>query len=370
MRLYFLDNIRIVLTANVVLFHLSLTYGTRSGWYYYETTDDPTTLAALTIFGAYGRAFILGVFFMISGYFTPGSFDHKGPGVFMKDRILRLGVPLAFFACLVRPVMIYTINFDTLGSRFSFPAYVLGCFAWAPGPLWFVEVLLVFSVVYALCRLPGGPPYLQPKTEDGAIPGTVSIVIFICALSLATYLIRIHYPPSRQIFHLRPGNYAQYVAMYILGIVSFRKGWVLKLTDGAGRLWVAVTSLAFVLYGAITFAAMKSGTLRSLTGGSGLRPLLGITFENILCVGMLISLIFIFRRNWNFQGRLTRMMASDAYMVFVLHAPIIVYSAYLAQPVLQSRPMTKFCLLSVVSLVLCFFISHYVRKIPGVSRIV
>jgi glucans biosynthesis protein C len=84
---------------------------------------------------------------------------------------------------------------------------------------------------------------------------------------------------------------------------------------------------------------------------------------------MLISLLFIFRRHWNFQGKLAGIMASDSYMVFIMHTPIIVCFTYLLRPALQGHPLLKFCLVSIAGIALCFFISHYIRKLPGVRKI-
>ena len=370
MRLYFLDNMRLALIVMVMLFHLALTYSGQAGWYYYEAAGDPATLATLTIFSALGRAFILGIFFMISGYFTPGAFDRKGPRAFMTDRIVRFAIPLVFFAFLVRPTLVYTMGYDTLGNRYSFLANILGFRNVAPGPLWFVEVLLIFSAVYALCRIPGGNSAVRHDPQGGGVPGTGSIMLFICALSLATYLVRIYYPTGKQIFHLRLGNYAQYVAMFIIGIVAFRRNWVRNLTDRTGKLWTALTLPVCALYSAVTYQAMKAGTLPSLRGGPGFSSLAGAALESFICVGMLISLLFIFRKYWNFQGKLTAAMASDSYTVYIMHAPILVYFTCLLRPALQYNPMVKFCIVSAAGTALCFLISHYIRKLPGVKKIV
>src|SRR5207248_140871 len=50
------------------------------------------------------QAYFMGCFFLISGYFTPGSFDRKGPATFYKDRLLRLGIPLVVFVFLLSPI--------------------------------------------------------------------------------------------------------------------------------------------------------------------------------------------------------------------------------------------------------------------------
>ncbi len=50
----------------------------------------------------------MGCLFLISGYFTPGSYDRKGPKRFPKDRLLHLGIPLlVFLALAMRDVQMF-----------------------------------------------------------------------------------------------------------------------------------------------------------------------------------------------------------------------------------------------------------------------
>lgn len=48
----------------------------------------------LTWYNTTIQAFSMGLFFLISGYFTPSSYERKGSGRFAKDRLLRLGIPI------------------------------------------------------------------------------------------------------------------------------------------------------------------------------------------------------------------------------------------------------------------------------------
>ena len=91
-RLFFIDNLRILLITLIMMLHLSITYGGPGGWYYRNVPEGYMSVP-LTWHNGAVQAFALGLFFMISGYFTPGSYDRKGPGRFLKERLLRLGVP-------------------------------------------------------------------------------------------------------------------------------------------------------------------------------------------------------------------------------------------------------------------------------------
>ena len=145
-RLSCLDNLRVVLTALVVLHHAAVTYSHIPLWYYYEAPHDGSA-TALDVFLALNQAYFMGFFFLIAGYFTPGAVDRKGVGRFARDRLVRLGIPLLLFVIVVRAV-VGIPGWSVSGLPYA-EYYVL---SWDPGPTWFLEVLLVFSLVYAVVR--------------------------------------------------------------------------------------------------------------------------------------------------------------------------------------------------------------------------
>jgi fucose 4-O-acetylase-like acetyltransferase len=53
--------------------------------------------------------FFMGFFFMISGYFSPGSYDKKESMPFFKDRLLELGIPLLFYIIIIDPLINYAL---------------------------------------------------------------------------------------------------------------------------------------------------------------------------------------------------------------------------------------------------------------------
>ena len=97
-RLSFIDNLRILLIVLVIMVHLAITYGAPVGdWYYQEVRARMIESIIYVFFIAVSQSFFMGFFFLISGYFTPGSYDRKGARHFFKDRLLRLGIPLLFY---------------------------------------------------------------------------------------------------------------------------------------------------------------------------------------------------------------------------------------------------------------------------------
>lgn len=143
-RLAYLDNLKVLLVAGVIFGHAWAGYAAVGGWTYTavrETSLHPLSIAVgEAVLGPFGL-FVMGFFFLIAGLLTPQSLARKGSGRFAGDRLRRLGVPLLVFTVVLWPPLVYLMDRAT-GHRpeVSFTD---------PGHVWFVEVLLLFSLGYA-----------------------------------------------------------------------------------------------------------------------------------------------------------------------------------------------------------------------------
>ena len=369
-RMFYMDNLRLLFTFVVILHHVCLTYAAQSGWYFYEHLYDSFTNLFLNVLMAVNRTWVLGCFFMISGYFTPGSLDRKGTLDFMKDRLIRIGIPLAIFAFLVRPTIVYFMNRGSLAQQYTYLENIFLLKNAAPGPAWFLEVLLTFSFVYALWRR--GRRVLHGwEGEPWSFPSNRAILVLILVLAAFTFVLRIFLPTEKQILHLRLGNYAEYVAFFALGITACRLRWLDKLTDRIGRQWTAITVAAACLYTSFVVLAWSLNmNLSFFRGGLSLKTLVATYVETFIAVGSNISLVYLFRKFANTQPGPITAMARDAYAVFIFHAPVIVAVSYLLQGRALEHPFAKFVLVFVLGTTLSFLICRFlVRKIPCAQKV-
>ncbi|MGE5532341.1 MAG: acyltransferase family protein [Bacteroidota bacterium] len=152
-RLLYIDNLRWVLISLVVMGHLAITYGVVGEWYYKEpgTVSEVFAILALPI-AAVLYASLLGLFALIAGYFTPPAYDKKGTGPFILDRAKRLLIPLIFYEFIINPIISYVR--DVHEARFAGSLWGYFGLWFSPlksigdGPVWFLEMLFVFSLVY------------------------------------------------------------------------------------------------------------------------------------------------------------------------------------------------------------------------------
>ena len=104
-RLLYLDNLRMVVITLVVVMHVAITYGAEGNWNYYEAGEKDALVYLITaLLGGIGTAFVMGLLFLVAGYFTPRSYDRKGAGRFLVDRLKRLGLPLLFYGVVILPI--------------------------------------------------------------------------------------------------------------------------------------------------------------------------------------------------------------------------------------------------------------------------
>ena len=371
-RMFFIDNIRVFLTILVLLHHFMIIYAHSGSWYYNEGNPDFASEAIGNWFCSINQAYFMGLFLLISAYFVPGSYDRKGAWRFFKDRLIRLGIPLVVFSWIINPLFVYALYYKEIGKPF-FQFFPVDFFKTSAiiggGPLWFVEVLLIFSLVYVLWRLfiPSRP---TTESMETAFPTNISIAIFALLLGVAGFVVRLAFPMS---YNFTPLNlqfpfFAQYIALFIVGLIAYRRNWLMNLPDATARPWLWISVLFILLWPPLMIAVGAIEDDIPLRGGWHWQAMVAALWESFLCVGMCISVVYIFRRYFNARGKLADFFIPNAYTAYIIHTPVITFLAILARDV-TLHPLLKWALLAPVAIALCFGLSALIRKIPYTDRV-
>jgi glucan biosynthesis protein C len=233
-----LGNLKVVLIVMIIAIHGVLSYaGLVEVWNYSEfreVTLHPVIEVVLFVLGAPFGFFLISLLFLVAGLLTPGSMRRKGVRRFVLDRLVRLGIPFLLFVFVLEPTLTYALEHPLGDAPGSFVEEYLGGGRKVldTGPLWFVGVLLVFSLGYAAWVAVSGrdvPLAMSPIT----LPRVFGLV---AAVAVASFLVRLVYPYGSEA-GVTDGQFWEWpacLAAFGLGIVASREGWVDAVPE---RLW-------------------------------------------------------------------------------------------------------------------------------------
>lgn len=362
-RIAYIDNLRSLMIILVVYIHTAVTYSGLGSWYYVENMSaDKFSMVFFAFFQSFTQAYFMAFLFFFAGYFVPAAVMKKGAWGFLKERLLRLGVPLLLFIFLLHPLcvkMAYPgIN---LAGYYRDGIRSLDILSWS-GPLWFALTLLIFSVLFVVIKS------LLPIKK--AVHFNIGIVMaLIILITLLTFGIRLVYPMGTSVMNLQLCFFGAYIIMFLSGVLAYRSHIPENLNFKKGRLWlwislgVGIPVWLFVLIAgdAINDFSIVSGGMRWQAFGYAF-------WESFFCVTFCIALIGIFKNRFNTQNALQKYIADNAFTVYVFHAPILIGVTICCKTVMIA-PVLKFILCGTLAVILSFTLAVFIRKIPLMKRI-
>ncbi|MGW6443194.1 acyltransferase family protein [Lentzea sp. NPDC055074] len=362
-RISSIDHLRVFLTLLVVAHHCAAPYSNLDVW---PNRQEPASAAAavpLDLLLVVNQTFFMGFFFLLSGYFAPGAVDRRGPRAFAVERVRRLGIPFLAFVLLLRPFFVLPAYLGLpSATRPSFVVHYLT--TWEVGPAWFLEVLLIFSLVYAVVRqLRGNAEPVRPtplRRRD--------LLGFTLVLALVTYGWRIFVPLGtyEPVLGLpSPAYLPQYVLLFVAGVLAYRHRWFEALPRRSGRFGVFLAVVSFV---PLALGGHR-GFVADDLAGHDLAHLALALWESLFAVGVVLVLLRVFQRFFAGASRFGGHLADNAFAVYLLHAPVIVGTVELLRP-LDAAPVPKFLLALVIAATASWVIAGVLRRVPAVRALV
>ena len=369
---YSIDRLRSVMTALVILHHTAITYGGSGGWFWKELEPSaaPSSLL-LTLFLSTNQAYFMGFFFLLAGYFTPRSLERKGFASFLRDRFLRLGLPLLFFILVLGPL---TAAISTWLEGKSFWPTIQ--FLWnhqriINGPLWFAEALLIFSLFYCAWRAAFGMPTANARRIPRPVPEFRWWLLGAIGTAAAAIVIRQFVPVGQNLFGLQLGYFAGYIFLFAVGIAAWRHDWLRQLTWKQARPWITALIITWPCMPiAILFARSRSGFGKTNFSGGFSWPAVFYAFwEPFIAWGLMCLWLLIFRDRMNQPSAFWDWLNRRAYAAYIVHPPVLVAIALLLHGWVAPA-LVKFGAVGLLAVAATWLISDPFVRIPGIRNIV
>ena len=358
------DNLKVVLVAGVIAAHATMAWTGLGTWVFDEPPVREPLLTVLTLVTAIVSLFGLPVFFLLAGYFTPRSFERKGPGRFLSDRALRLLVPMVAYIVLLSP-WIEFVDPDNTGWSQGFWAFVPHLL-WppAPGPTWFLGVLFVLSAGYAGIRT------VWPRRHSARLPLRLWHLFAIAALvAIASWTIRLGVPMGEERWHLAVAQAPGWLAGFVIGLLAAERGWLPQDPDLARRIrgvaWATILLSVLVIASSGPLGYEMELYLGGPTWQSGQL----VAIEAVIITTASLWVVDLFQRRFDHQGPPARQLARSAFAAFLVHQGVLV-GLVLASREVGAAPEVSYLAVASLGIVISFLIGWLLTKVPGVRRIV
>lgn len=391
-RSYYLDNLKTVLTVIVILHHCTCAFR-GAGWYLtlgnYASTLQPFATWFLTL----NQSYFMSLFFFISAYFTPLSFDRKGQAGFLRGKFKRLGLPLFAYLFGAGPVVSLVTQSATRATSYSYSPNA--------GPCWFLVWLLLFNCGYTLI---GGEALVVQR------PSTSKLIGVGAALG-GLQLAQISIAPSFVFMPITLGSLPFDICFFTAGVVARRNKWLeepeLYLPLAPIALVVCTAVGLLIMYIAIFIAGDGMSILPSNRCGEdpnfgeagwfGVALLAIFTWAGVFALCVSYVLLWGFKIHGNLTSPLIMFSTDAAYGAYLIHPLVVVpitwsfirmvefvYSSRIVFPANQSGSTS--CLTgtstnsdnvlfigwvftSVSSVALSFILASWIKKLPGFKHV-
>jgi glucans biosynthesis protein C len=351
-RIVYVDVIKVFLTCLVVAHHAGQAYGPTGGVWVVSNNAKANWLGQFFFINA---SYMMGLYFFISGYFMIFSLNRKTNTQFIKDRLVRLGIPLLVFTFLIFLPFNYSAAPAGTNLLYFFADTYFNKPPIATGHLWFVASLLAYSFIYMF--LLG-----KNKTDNTTSPKKqfriIYLFIYIALLTLISALVRLYYPIDvwrTWFIPVEVAHIPQYLSLFLIGALFNRYQWLESFKLITGIRFFVLGLLAYIM-NEILPANIKNYWLTESF------------VESLLCVGISMALLTFFRHYGNRTNAFIRSLSNNAYGIYLFHLLLVIV---LQKLMLQwnVNANSKFILVTIGSILLSLGLSALLRKSSWVRKV-
>ena len=337
LRLGYVDAVKGLVVAGVIVAHAAMTYGLVGNWPYQEAVHPLPQAVGYVI--AFMTMLGMGMLFLLAGLFTPSAIEHKGRSRFLADRLLRLGIPTVAYLLVIMPAVNFMGRWASGSSAAAAAGYALDHLRrFDLGPMWFVFALLLVTVSYV-----GWQAVSRPRA--GGVGGRD--LLLLAGLSAGgTFLVRMVQPVDDP----APINVAGWppdFLLFALGALA-GGGWLVRVPSRALRDAAALIAGGIVLL--VPLAVLPTPSFSSLLGGWHWQSAVVSASESLVTIGLTVG---IFRQFQRIRRDPLPWITRGSFTAYLIQTPVILLLGIAMRPV-PIAPEFKTVILAVLGLAACF----------------
>ncbi|PWV56915.1 acyltransferase [Chitinophaga sp. S165] len=381
------DYLRATITVLVVAHHSSLAYTTFANFNkeaYITSTHplvDSKRWIGLDIFENFNDIFFMSLMFFIGGLFLTKSIAKKGAMIFIKDRFLRLFLPFLLIGTLSNLIAHFPA-FCVAHNTLDIKAYIIDFFTtekWPVGPPWFIWVLFLFNMLFALTYAFMKRTYKNTGDQLHGL-GNQPMLVF---LSLAVLTWVLYVPVAYNTgagkwtgwgpFDFQLSRILLYFGYFMLGAFigssDFHNGIFAKDSRLVSN-WKLWGLLALAVYLILTVSGEKA-VLKNMVI-QGIIPefsawMIYYTVYVLSCTLTCIAFVTTFRATVNTPKPWLDSLSANAYLMYLIHYIFVIWTQFFLLDI-DTPAIVKFTIVFLNALIVSWMISILLRKSSFAKR--
>jgi peptidoglycan/LPS O-acetylase OafA/YrhL len=340
-------------------------------------TLDPRRWTGWATFVGFNDTFFMALMFFVSGLFVWNSLQRKGTGQFLRDRLLRLGLPFVISVVAIAPLAYYPAYLQTTAtpSIAGFWQQWRALGNWPSGPAWFLWVLLAFGCAAAALHALA-PRCMEPvaRSMSGVLRRPFALFAVLVALSAIAYIpMAMAFNPLTWSawgpFAFQTSRIFHYAIYFGAGAIIGACGGEQSVPSSAGPLakrwilWLSFAALSFAVNSAIAIAALTNPAHpRSV-------DIINDFAFTITCAASSFAFLSLFLRFVKSRGPIVDSLCACSYGIYLVHYPIVNW----LQHALLSFPVSAFLkglCVTLAGLALSWALISVLRRSRSFARIV
>ncbi len=231
------------------------------------------------------------------------------------------------------------------------------------GPMWFVAVILLFSLGYAAWR------HWRPAGSPRAVPLTRYLVGAIGAIALLSFVVwQWSSLTDESWYNLKWAQWPQGGVLFLLGIWAEERAWLESLGPRtAARLgWSAVAASCLLL--GLAGYALAGDDVEVIAGSANLTTFLFAWCDATIAVAGGLWLVATLRRRQPHASWWRAAAARSSYATYVIHPLVLVTIMVLVRD-WAVAPETKLLVVAPLGVLTSFAAGFALTRLPGVRRL-
>lgn len=340
MRKIYLDNIRWATVILVLIYHVFYMF---NGVGILGGIPGAASIPACDWAACIIYPWFMVLLFVIAGMSARYALQRRTEKQFIKERAVKLLIPSTFGLFVIHWITGY-LNIKMGGGLAYIPSalvYPISVIS-GIGPLWFIQMLFLFSCVLVLLRK-------MDKTDRvWTLCGKADLLSILLLFFLIFGAAQILNMPVLTMY-----RFGIYFTAFLIGYYIFSHEKVQEIIES-----IRIPALGLSVIGAVLYALRYGG--RDYTFPDYLQSVM----TNLYLWVVILAIIGCGRKYLNRETAFTRYMAGSSFGIYILHYPVLIITCYTLHYHFDLPAIWNYVIALLVEIVMTFAVYDVMKRVP------